>query len=77
MRISAESKGNMHIALGKAFKECYRGDASKIKRGGWQKLGFNDSAVHSDIISTAKRKVTAFLKDDTKKVIYEDGEFKI
>ncbi len=74
--ISGE-QGNMHIALGKSFSECYRGDAAKMKKSDWQKMGFNDSAVHSDIISTAKRKVTAVLKDNTEKVIYENGEFKI
>jgi len=36
-------------------------------------MGFNDSVIHTDIISTANRTVTAFLTDDTSKVIYKDG----
>ena len=38
-------------------------------------LGFNDSSVHTDIVSTTKRTVTAHMIDGTKRVIYRNGMF--
>jgi aminopeptidase len=69
--------GNTHIALGRAYKDCFAGDPSKPSDDKWEKLGFNDSAVHTDIVSTEPRTATATLKDGTEKVIYEDGKFQI
>ena len=40
-----------------------------------KQLGYNDSSVHTDIISTAKRRVTAHLKSGKTKIIYDAGEF--
>lgn len=67
--------GNTHLAIGKAYKDCYRGDASKLSKEEWDKLGYNDSAEHTDIVSTTDRTVTAFLTDGTSRVIYKDGIF--
>ncbi|HCC05225.1 TPA: aminopeptidase [Patescibacteria group bacterium] len=67
--------GNTHIALGDSFRECFAGDSSKISKGQWKKLGFNDSSIHTDIVSTTDRTVTAFLTDGTEKVIYKKGKF--
>ena len=43
----------------------------------WDALGYNDSVIHTDIVQTTKRKVTAELNDGSSKVIYEDGKFLI
>lgn len=67
--------GNTHIALGNSYHDCYEGDPSKVSKAQWKKLGYNDSSVHTDIISTAPRIVTAYLKDGTKKVVYRDGRY--
>jgi len=70
--------GNTHIAIGSAYKECYANDTqdiSEIKKQEWEELGFNDSAEHTDFISTSDRTVTAILPDGTKKVIYKQGRF--
>lgn len=67
--------GNTHIAVGMAYKDCFKGDASSLKAKDWQKLGYNNSSVHTDIISTAERTVTAHLPDGTQKVIYTNGSF--
>lgn len=67
--------GNTHIALGSAYKESYTGDPSRLNRTQWEKRGFNDSGVHTDIVSTSDRLVTAILSDGSEKVIYRDGEF--
>lgn len=69
--------GNTHLAIGMAYKDCYRGDQSKVTKKEWQKMGYNDSPEHTDIISTTDRTVTATLTDGTKKIIYQDGMFVI
>lgn len=69
--------GNTHVALGNAYKDCYQGDPSKVTRAEWKRLGYNESSVHTDIISTTRRQVTATLSNGQKKVIYKDGEFVI
>lgn len=67
--------GNTHVAIGKAYRDCYLEDPSKLSDAEWQELGYNDSAEHTDMVSTTNRTVTAVLKDGTKKVIYENGMF--
>lgn len=69
--------GNMHIALGMAYKDTLDGDPSKLKKSEWNKLGFNDCHEHKDMVSTENRTVTATLKSGRKKVIYKDGKFTI
>ena len=67
--------GNMHVALGMGYKDSYTGDASNVTQKQWSEMGFNDSAVHTDVITTTDRTVTADLSDGTKRVIYKDGEY--
>ena len=67
--------GNTHIALGNAYQDCYSGDVSKVSKAQWAKLGYNTSVVHTDVISTAPRTVTAHLKDGSTKVVYKNGQF--
>jgi len=69
--------GNTHLALGKSYLDTYDGDVAKLSRPAAQKLGYNDSATHTDMISTTDRKVTATLGNGTKKVIYQKGQFTI
>ena len=69
--------GNTHIAVGSAYKDSYPGDPSKITKEQWQEMGYNDSVVHTDIVSTENRIVTAYLPDGTTKVIYKDGKFTV
>ncbi len=67
--------GNTHIALGSAYKDSYRGDQSKVSKKEWQKMGYNDSSVHTDIISTTNRVVTATLASGKEVIIYRNGKF--
>ncbi len=69
--------GNTHIALGSAYQDSYDGNPAMVKPAQWKEMGFNDSSVHTDMISTTKRTVTATLSDGTEKVIYVNGEFVI
>jgi aminopeptidase len=67
--------GNIHLALGNSYHDCYMGDPGKMSPEDWQELGYNDSSVHTDIISTTPRTVTAHMKDGSTKIIYKNGKF--
>ncbi|MEK7601617.1 MAG: aminopeptidase [Patescibacteria group bacterium] len=68
-------QGNTHLALGMSYRDCYSGDVSKLTTKQAKALGYNDSSIHTDIISTTRRTVTAHMKNGTTKVIYKDGKF--
>jgi len=67
--------GNFHIALGAAYKDSFTGEMSKMSKEDWSELGFNESVVHTDIVSSENRVVRAILKDGSEKIIYENGIF--
>lgn len=69
--------GNTHIAIGNSYQSCYAGNPNKLKKNDWKHLGFNDSPIHEDIVSTTPRTVTAYLKNNRRKTIYKNGEFVI
>ena len=68
-------QGNFHLAVGSSYRDAFRGDVAAKSRRDWQRLGFNESSVHTDIVSTARRTVTATLPSGRSKVIYTDGRF--
>lgn len=67
--------GNSHLAVGKAYKDCFRGDPSQVKPEEWVAMGFNDSAEHTDMVTTTDRTITAVLGDGREVLIYQDGQF--
>jgi len=68
--------GNTHIALGNAYKDTYTGDMSTVSDEQWVQMGYNSCPkVHTDIISTSNRTVTAILRNNSEKIIYRDGQF--
>jgi aminopeptidase len=67
--------GNTHIAVGKSYHETYKGNPAKLTKAQWKRLGYNDSTVHTDMVSTTNRTVTAHLRGGRQKVIYKDGRF--
>jgi aminopeptidase len=69
--------GNTHLALGNAYQDTYVGDPASLTPEDWERLGFNESAIHTDIVSTADRTVTAVLRDGSERVIYADGQFQL
>jgi aminopeptidase len=69
--------GNTHIALGRSYQDAYAGDPAEVSQEEWERLGFNNSSVHTDIVSTAGRVVTAQLRGGGERVIYRDGEFQL
>jgi len=67
--------GNSHVALGMSYVDTYTGDAAKLTKEEKEKLGFNDSSVHTDVITTTPRTVTAHWNNGKKKVIYKNGQY--
>ncbi len=67
--------GNCHVALGSSYSDAYDGDPKKLTKKIKQKLGFNDSALHWDLVNTEKKRVVAHLTSGKKLTIYENGKF--
>jgi aminopeptidase len=69
--------GNTHIAVGRSYQDAYAGDIASVEPEEWERLGFNNSSVHTDIVSTTDRVVTAQLRGGGERVIYRNGEFQL
>lgn len=67
--------GNCHIALGASYSDTYDGNPSELTTAKKKSLGFNDSALHWDLVNTEDKTVTAVLKDGSRKIIYQKGQF--
>lgn len=67
--------GNCHIALGRGFESMLYTGEEEMTPELKNKLGFNDSALHWDLINGEKKSVTAVLKDGSQIIIYKDGQF--
>ena len=67
--------GNCHVAVGASYADTFTGPQAKLDKKLKEKLGFNDSSLHWDLINTENKKVTAKLKNGTTVTIYEKGEF--
>ena len=69
--------GNTHLAVGKSYTDTYAPGTKGVPKSTFRKLGYNESAIHVDMISTTDRTVTATLPNGKKRVIYKDGQFTI
>ncbi|GAB6035473.1 aminopeptidase [Fundidesulfovibrio butyratiphilus] len=69
--------GNCHVALGSSYSDTYDGDPAALTEERKTELGFNDSALHWDLVNTESKRVTATLAGGGKKVIYENGQFAV
>jgi aminopeptidase len=67
--------GNCHIALGSSYTATFAGDPGTLTRQAKRRLGFNDSALHWDLVNTEDKRVTARLAGGGEIVIYEGGAF--
>jgi aminopeptidase len=67
--------GNCHLAVGSSYAGTYSGNAAELTREAKRRLGFNDSALHWDLINTEDKTVTAHLTNGRRVVIYEKGIF--
>ncbi|MCJ7772408.1 MAG: aminopeptidase, partial [Desulfobacterales bacterium] len=68
--------GNCHLAVGDSYSDTYNGNPAELTKEIKKELGFNDSALHWDLVNTEKKTVTAYLKSGKRVLIYENGMFK-
>jgi len=67
--------GNCHVALGSSYSDTYDGDPADLTEARKAELGFNDSALHWDLVNTESKRVTARLRGGGTMVVYENGQF--
>ncbi len=67
--------GNCHVALGASYADTYDGNLQELTKEKKKDLGFNDSALHWDLVNTEKKRVSAHLVSGKKLTIYENGKF--
>jgi aminopeptidase len=70
-------EGNCHVALGSSYSDTYNGNPAQLTKALKNKLGFNDSALHWDLVNTEAKTVTAHLTGGRKIIIYDRGVFVI
>ncbi len=68
--------GNCHLAVGSSYSDTYDGNPATLTRKKKERMGFNDSALHWDLVNTERKTVTAHLTSGKKVVIYENGMFR-
>ncbi len=68
--------GNCHVAIGSSYADTFTGDIRKLDKKLKEKLGYNESALHWDLINTEDKTVHATLKNGKKMLIYEKGQFR-
>jgi aminopeptidase len=69
--------GNCHVAVGASYADTYAGDITGLDSELKKELGFNDSALHWDLVNTEDKKVVASLRDGSEVVIYAGGRFQL
>ncbi len=69
--------GNCHLAVGSSYADTYSGNPKELTAEKKKELGFNDSALHWDLVNTEKKRVVAHLTSGKKVTIYENGMFLI
>jgi aminopeptidase len=69
--------GNCHVAVGASYADTYAGDIATLDNELKKELGFNDSALHWDLVNTEDKKVVAHLQDGSEVVVYAGGRFQL
>ncbi len=67
--------GNCHLAVGASYADTFAGDVRKLDKKAKQTLGFNESALHWDLVNTEDKTVHAVLRGGKTVLIYEKGRF--
>ena len=67
--------GNCHLAVGASYSDTFDGDVQELTKQKKRALGFNDSALHWDLVNSEPKTVTAVLGNGKQQVIYEKGMF--
>jgi aminopeptidase len=67
--------GNCHIALGSSYSNAYSGDPRALTRPNRRALGFNESALHWDLVNTENKTVRVTTGGGKTITIYDKGIF--
>jgi len=67
--------GNCHLAMGSSYENTFSQDRAKLTSELKVDLGFNDSALHWDLVNTEKKRVIATLSSGKRVTIYDNGKF--
>jgi aminopeptidase len=67
--------GNCHLAMGSSYENTFSQDRAKLTQEHKIALGFNDSALHWDLVNTQKKRVFATLSSGKSITIYDNGKF--
>lgn len=67
--------GNCHLAVGSSYTGTFAGDPAVLDKDAKRRLGFNDSALHWDLVNTEEKTITAELTTGKRVVIYDRGTF--
>jgi aminopeptidase len=68
--------GNCHLAVGSSYADTYSKNPAELTPAMKKQLGFNESALHWDLVNTEPKTVTAQLASGKRVVIYDHGVFK-
>ncbi len=68
--------GNCHLAVGNSYSDSFDGDTKKLSSRLKNKMGFNSSSIHWDLVNTENKIVRAKLKSGKTITVYEKGMFK-
>jgi aminopeptidase len=55
--------GNCHVAVGSSYSDTFAGDPAELTTERKIQLGYNDSALHWDLVNTEPKRVRAHLAD--------------
>ena len=69
------TNGNCHLAMGSSYENTFSQDRTKLTHEYKAELGFNDSALHWDLVNTQKKRVIATLFSGKRVTIYDNGKF--
>jgi aminopeptidase len=67
--------GNCHVAVGSAYSDTFAGNPAELTAARKIELGYNDSALHWDLVNTEPKRVRARLTDGREVTIYDEGRF--
>ncbi len=67
--------GNCHLAVGSSYADTYSKNPAELTPAMKKQLGFNESALHWDLVNTEPKTVTAQMTSGKRVVIYDDGVF--
>ena len=68
--------GNCHVAVGSSYSDSYDGDNSRLTKEMKERLGFNASSLHWDLVNVEDKRVTAVQENGKSVCIYEKGKFR-